>query len=321
MQIQDQNDASFDYDVCLSFAGEEEERKYVYEVANRLRERGIRVFYDKYEDVTLWGKDLYAHLDDVYRHSARYCVMFISKNYAERLWTNHERRSAQARAMKANSEYILPARFDSTEVSGLPDTVGYVDLREVKMDRLVEMILQKIGPRQNRSYLPPVPDRLFDSLGVEDDTAKDVVHICVSRFLETLNRMSKEERNVVFQFVLNACLEELPDNLHINIDLLRRYTGSTPRRLRRVLGGLQSLGFETCVRDDEETNPGYIGKSEMLVLRWHDMRYDGMGNSTDVMSTMIQGATEGYCQDHAMAALDRLDFSQLGTATTEIDEH
>ena len=253
--------------------------------------------------------------------SARYCVMFISTNYAKRLWTNHERRSAQARAMKENVEYILPARFDSTEIPGLPGTVGYVDLGEVKLDRLVEMILQKIGPRQNHSYLPPVPDRFFDSLGVEDDTDKIHVQKCASHFLETLNRMSKEERSVVFQFALNACLEELNDNLHINIDLLRRYNGSTPQELRRILGGLQSLGFETDVRDDEETRPDNIGRSEMLVLRWHDMRYDGMGNSTDVMCAMVRGATEGYCQDHAIEALDRLDFSQLGTATTEIDEH
>ena len=319
MQLQDPKDASFDYDVCLSFA--DEEREYVNEVARQLRERGIRVFYDKYEDVTLWGKDLYGHLDDIYRHSARYCVMFISTNYAKRLWTNHERRSAQARAMKENVEYILPARFDSTEIPGLPDTVGYVDLGEVKLDRLVEMILQKIGPRQNHSYLPPVPDLFFDWLGVEDDTGKILVHKCASHFLETLNRMSKVERSVVFQFVLNACLEELNDNIHINIDLLRRYNGSTPQELRRILGGLQSLGFETDVRDDEETRPDNIGRSEMLVLRWHDMRYDGMGNSTDVMCATVRGATEGYCQVHAIAALDRLDFSQLGTATTEIDEH
>ena len=266
MQLQERKDVSFDYDVCLSFAGEE--REYVDEVANQLRERGIRVFYDKYEDVALWGKDLYVHLDDIYRHSARYCVMFISKNYANRLWTNHERRSAQARAIAENAEYILPARFDSTEIPGLPDTVGYVDLRETKLERLVKMIEEKIGPRQNFSFLPPVPDRLFSSLGVEDDSEKNMIHACARSFLETLNRMSNEERSVISQFVLHACPEELPDNLHINIDLLRRCTGLTPQRLRRVLSVLQSLGFETCVRDDEETRLGHIGKSEMLVIRW-----------------------------------------------------
>jgi len=71
---------NFQYDVCLSFAGQN--RAYVERVANALRSRGIRVFYDKYERVELWGKDLYSHLDFLYRYAARYCVVFVSKPYA-----------------------------------------------------------------------------------------------------------------------------------------------------------------------------------------------------------------------------------------------
>jgi hypothetical protein len=112
----------FQYDVCLSFAGEN--RSYVHDVAVHLRALGVRVFFDEYEEVGLWGKDLYEHLDDVYKNSARYCVMFISQYYSTKLWTTHERRSAQERAFKENAEYILPARFDSTPVPGLRDTVG-----------------------------------------------------------------------------------------------------------------------------------------------------------------------------------------------------
>jgi hypothetical protein len=41
----------FDYDVALSFAGED--REYVNQVAGVLNELGIRVFYDKYEQVDL----------------------------------------------------------------------------------------------------------------------------------------------------------------------------------------------------------------------------------------------------------------------------
>src|SRR3954465_7598343 len=89
--------AAFNYDVCLSFAGED--RPYVSRVAAVLLSRGVRVFYDDYEQVDLWGKDLYVHLDDVYRSAARYCVLFVSKHYASKLWTNHERQSAQARAL------------------------------------------------------------------------------------------------------------------------------------------------------------------------------------------------------------------------------
>ena len=93
------------YDVSLSFAGED--RDYVEQVANALRDAGVKVFYDKHEVATLWGKDLYRHLDGVYRKQSKYCVVFASKNYAEKLWTNHELRSAQAKALKSAGEYIL----------------------------------------------------------------------------------------------------------------------------------------------------------------------------------------------------------------------
>jgi hypothetical protein len=70
--------------------------------------------------------------------------MFISKHYAQKLWTNHERKSAQARAFTESREYILPARFDDTEVPGLLPTVGYVDLTKLTPTELAELIVQKL---------------------------------------------------------------------------------------------------------------------------------------------------------------------------------
>src|SRR6185436_7102854 len=108
------------YEVVLSFAGED--REYVDQVASNLQDRGVRLFYDRYEEATLWGKDLTEHLDRVYRGSARYCVMFISQHYASKLWPSHERRSALAKALAEKTEYILPARFDETEIAGILPT-------------------------------------------------------------------------------------------------------------------------------------------------------------------------------------------------------
>jgi len=133
------------YEVVLSFAGEE--RYYVEKVAEYLKKNDIRVFYDKYEEVDLWGKDLAEHLDTVYRGSARYCVMFISKNYADKAYPTHERRSALAKAIEEKKEYILPVRFDNTEIPGLRPTIRYVDLSTKTPEQLGEMILQKLGGR------------------------------------------------------------------------------------------------------------------------------------------------------------------------------
>ena len=70
---------NFEYDVALSFAGEQ--RPYVLQVAQGLRTHGVRVFYDDYETDNLWGKDLYAHLTEVYQHKVqvlrRLCVQGV----------------------------------------------------------------------------------------------------------------------------------------------------------------------------------------------------------------------------------------------------
>ena len=139
---------TYTYEVALSFAGED--REYVEQVAKHLRARGIKTFYDDYEKVDLWGKNLYSHLTEIYKDKARYVVMFISTHYAKKVWTNLERESAQARAFKEKREYILPARFDDTDIPGLLDTVGYISLQNLSPAELARSIENKLGDR--RSY-------------------------------------------------------------------------------------------------------------------------------------------------------------------------
>jgi uncharacterized protein (TIGR02145 family) len=131
------------YDVALSFAGED--RNYVEQVAFVLRSNNIKVFYDGFEEVNLWGKNLYSHLSSVYNEKAKFTVLFISKYYSQKLWTNHERENAQARAFTENTEYILPARFDDTKIPGLLTTVGYIDLKKCSPEKFAMLIIEKIN--------------------------------------------------------------------------------------------------------------------------------------------------------------------------------
>lgn len=133
----------FNYDVALSFAGED--RVYVESVAEILTNNGIKVFYDKFESTDLWGKDLGIHFDFVYRKSAKYCIPFISKHYKDKVWTNYEIRLAIARAIESNEEYILPVRFDDTELPGLRPTIGYIDLRNITPYELADLIIRKVS--------------------------------------------------------------------------------------------------------------------------------------------------------------------------------
>lgn len=130
--------------MCLSFAGAN--RDYVDEVASELHRLGVSCFYD-YDgptEVALWGKDLYQHLHDVYRRG-RCCVVFVSEAYVRSRWAAHELRAAQATAFLQQREYILPARFDDTELPGVPHTTGYIDLRRRGPADLAVLIAEKVG--------------------------------------------------------------------------------------------------------------------------------------------------------------------------------
>jgi hypothetical protein len=132
----------YKYDVTLSFAGED--REYVEKVAKTLQENDVKVFYDKFEEVDLWGKDLGLHFDYVYRKGAKYCVPFISEHYKKKIWTNHEIRTAISRAIETNVEYILPTRFDDTEIDGIRPTLGFLDLRNISPEKLAHLIIKKL---------------------------------------------------------------------------------------------------------------------------------------------------------------------------------
>jgi len=131
-----------EYDIAISFAGED--REVAEEIAEKLKVSGTRVFYDNYEKATLWGKDLYEHLNEVYKNKATYCLMVISENYKDKQWTNHERKAAQARAFSQNKEYILPLKLDDTEIPGLNETIGYVDFRKSSSEEVVNLLKDKL---------------------------------------------------------------------------------------------------------------------------------------------------------------------------------
>ena len=131
------------YEVALSFAGEQ--RYYVDEVARALRSRDVSVFYDGFETVSLWGKNLSEELQRIYEKATRLVVMFISKEYVEKAFPQHERRSALSRAVQESSEYVLPVRFDDTDVPGLSSDIGYLNAEDYPPSELAVMIIEKLG--------------------------------------------------------------------------------------------------------------------------------------------------------------------------------
>ena len=130
---------TYEFDVAVSFAGED--RELVKEIVSRLKDAGKRVFYDADYQSATWGEDLIEYLDQIYRVKARYTIMFISRFYAEKMWTRHERRSALERALEQRSRYVLPVRLDDTALEGLRSTIGYLDARRMSSDEIVKATL------------------------------------------------------------------------------------------------------------------------------------------------------------------------------------
>jgi len=143
----------FEYDVALSFAGED--GAIVDKFAGLLKSRDIKVFYDKYEAAELWGKDSIDHLVNIYSRKARYCVMFISQYYPLKKWTKVERTAAQERAFRDANEYILPLSLNDTQVPGITETTGYRDLREHPMEDVVDLLEQNLIKAKGQSDRTP----------------------------------------------------------------------------------------------------------------------------------------------------------------------
>ena len=131
------------YQVALSFAGEQ--RPYVEEVARHLRAHSIRVFYDGFEQVGLWGKDLAEYFHSMYFSQAEYAVLFISKEYVNKSWPRHEKRAALSRMINEQREYVIPVRFDDTPCDGLPETIGYMDAAKHHPAVIASLIARKLG--------------------------------------------------------------------------------------------------------------------------------------------------------------------------------
>jgi hypothetical protein len=143
--------SGYTYEVAVSFAGEQ--RNYVEKVVECLKSKGISYFYDGEQDseIDMWGKNLIEHFHSVFSKKSRFCVMFISSNYAEKQWTRFERRVALERAMKQDEEYVLPVRFDDTELPGLLGTTKYLDLRQISPTELADRIESKLKSLLKRS--------------------------------------------------------------------------------------------------------------------------------------------------------------------------
>lgn len=142
------------YDVALSYAGED--REYVEAVADALVAHGLRVFYDRFEEADMIGRNLVDHLSDVYQHHARLCLIFVSAAYARKPFTRLERQAAQATALTSDQPYVIPVRLDDTPLPGLLPQVAYISRRDAA--DVARLVAAKLLLDDQRRAKPGEPD-------------------------------------------------------------------------------------------------------------------------------------------------------------------
>jgi hypothetical protein len=77
----------------------------------------------------------------------------------DKFWAIHEKRSALSRAIRDKGVYLLPARFDDTEIEGIPKTTAYIDISKKTPRDFSEFVIGKLEiPLKQKDIDSNLPD-------------------------------------------------------------------------------------------------------------------------------------------------------------------
>jgi hypothetical protein len=134
--------------------------------------------------------------------------------------------------------------------------------------------------------------------------------------------MTSTERLVVYSLLIHGCPHDLPENIHIELDLLRRVTKLSDNQLYEILSGLASLGFIITL---PKRLTATQNKAHLRWLIWSNefakLATKQSSNFTHVAVAMVGIVARHYCELHAMRILERLNFSALSKITAIDDIH
>ena len=143
---------AFEYDVALSFAAGD--RAIADELADLLTRKKIRIWRDEYTSPKQGGDDTLDHLVNLYARKARYCVLLLSRHYPLKQWTESERADVSQRSLRDAQEYILPVLLDDSDIPGVTDAPGTLNLHDASLESIADRVEQKLAETRSRPGPP-----------------------------------------------------------------------------------------------------------------------------------------------------------------------
>jgi TIR domain-containing protein len=292
------------FDVAVSFAGED--REFVEDVV-----RGIgddrEVFYDQDFLVETWGRDLVEYFTDLYQNRARYVVMFVSSNYAEKSWTTLERRSALAGALARKDPYVLPVRLDDTQLPGLLPTTGYLDARRVGLQGIIDAIKAKLAGRL--IALPARPPLLDGKVPRSDEAVQALIQerppgweykLYAALLLVNINKSEHKYRDHYLGYADRT-------GVHVDASSLQAF-------VQNALGSVEAIveNFNAVLNHGAQDaafgppgKPGDVASIQHLAERFGSVYEDLMNWSHDLRGASVRG-------EHGQAAVRLLAHATDG---------
>lgn len=298
------------YRVALSFAGED--RDYVEAVAVELRNLGIQdYFLDSEHEAELWGQNLVEYLQRVYLTDSEYVVVFISSHYASKQWTRHELRSAMARALQEKREYVLPVKFDDTQLEGVLNTVAYIDARAKDPGELASLIAAKVRhvSSEKREAVEPValgashaqgsagrPMGSLDRLACtvlesaadpkkEPSLARALVEeaqTIAEQIPDLLKDLAVESKEDVGRFVESAA--SLVGSLSNALAKLGYFAGTT--KVRFISDAMERVG-QTCSDEERKHPTGGLGLLPATLVAYAAVSGACLGEQADLAAALL----------------------------------
>lgn len=135
------------FKVALSFAGERREfiKKVVTELVGKFGKE--KIYYDENFEHELASADLDTVLQRFYQKDSELIVVFLCSEYAKKDWCRIEWRAIRGLIHAGKTSNIMFMRFDDTEIAGLFDFDGYLDIKNRSATEVARSIIKRLDKK------------------------------------------------------------------------------------------------------------------------------------------------------------------------------